>query len=176
MINYLIIHHTGGTDLNPLADTSNQTFEIVDDYHRQKWNFRSTLGHYLGYQYFIDKTGKVTQARADEEEGAHTLGQNRTSIGICLAGNFDATNPTPAQVESLRALLNRLIAKYNLTPDQIVPHRKFAIKTCFGRNLKDSWAADLVKLSPVPTGPSSTDIEKAVKLIDEALILLKKKS
>jgi len=29
----IIVHHSGGTDANPLADTSNQTFEIIKNYH-----------------------------------------------------------------------------------------------------------------------------------------------
>lgn len=44
-----------------------------------------------------------------------------------------------------------LMAKYNITPDKIVPHRYFAVdssgkpyKSCFGSKLSDSWARDLV--------------------------------
>lgn len=142
--NYLIVHHTGGTDQDPLADTSHHTFEIVDNWHRQLWNFRSSLGHFIGYHYFIDKTGKVTQGRADYDEGAHTKGYNTQSIGICLAGNFDSTKPTKAQTDALRSLLLQLMNKHHIAAENIVPHRKFANKTCYGRNLTDSWARDLV--------------------------------
>lgn len=141
----LIVHHTGGTDANPLADTSHHTFEIVDAYHKGLWGFRSTLGHYIGYHYFIEKDGKVTQGRADNEEGAHTLGQNTKSIGICLAGNFDATLPTEAQIKALTKLLKELSVKYNIPASNIFPHRKFANKTCYGSKLANDWAANLVK-------------------------------
>lgn len=147
----LIIHHCGGTDLDPLADTSNQSFEIVNEYHREKWNFKSTLGYYLGYQYFIDKYGKVTQARLDTETGAHTIGQNDGSIGIVLAGNFDLTFPTKEQVDALRTLLVQKTAQYGIPPENILPHRHFAVKTCYGRNLPDSWARDLLLLPPIQT-------------------------
>lgn len=141
---YLVVHHTGGTDRDPLANTSNHKFETVDGWHRHLWNFRSSLGHYIGYHYFIDKTGKATQGRADNEEGAHTKGMNRRSIGICLAGNFDATIPTKEQEETLRLLLKRLAKKYNIPKGNIVPHRRFANKSCFGRRLTDTWASDLL--------------------------------
>lgn len=142
---YLIVHHTGGSDANPLLDTSNHTFEQVNEYHRVKWNFRSSLGYYLGYQYFIDKHGRLTQARADTEPGAHTIGANNSSIGICLAGNFDATMPTDAQFRVLQGLLKGKMRQFGITVENIVPHRRFQPKTCYGSKLSDDWAQTLVK-------------------------------
>ena len=139
---YIIIHHTGGTDLNPYADTSHHTFDIVNRFHGYKWNFKSSLGYYIGYHYFIERNGLVTQGRADNEEGAHTKGYNK-NIGICLAGNFDATKPTSAQTKALRTLLQNL--KLNNPNAEIVPHRKFASKSCYGRYLSDTWASDLLR-------------------------------
>jgi hypothetical protein len=146
---YIIVHHTGGTDSDPLFDTSNQTFEVVNQYHKQKWGMRSVLGSYLGYNYFIDKQGKTTCARLDGEEGAHTIGYNK-EIGICLAGNFDVTLPTQKQVESLTKLLSNLISTHGSL--EIVPHRKFARKTCYGTKLADNWASSLVYNEIVLTG------------------------
>lgn len=142
-IKYIIVHHCGGIDSDPLFDTSNQSFEVVNEYHRQKWDFKSALGYYLGYQYYIDKSGKVTQARLDEEEGAHTIGYNKESIGICLAGNFDLTMPTPEQIKSLRELLLKKKKEYNILASNILPHRHFANKSCYGRNLSEDWARSL---------------------------------
>ena len=70
----IIFHHGGGW-----AD-----FSAVNSYHKQKWGFKSSLGYYCGYTIFIDRGGKVTQARRDNEEGAHTKGYNRRTIGIGL--------------------------------------------------------------------------------------------
>ena len=142
---FLIIHHGGGTDASPLADTSNQKFEVIDQYHKEKFNMKSSLGYYCGYHYFIDKTGKLTQARADTDEGAHTVGYNKKSLGICLAGNFDATMPSKAQIDTLRALLLRLMKLHGIKAENVVPHRTFAKKTCYGNNLPDNWARSLVE-------------------------------
>lgn len=141
----IIVHHTGGTDANPLADTSNHTFEGVNEWHRKQFNFKSSLGYYLGYHYFIDKAGKVTKARNHADVGAHTIGKNTTSIGICLAGNFDATMPTEAQIQALTKLMRSLCVSLAIPTTRIYPHRKFANKTCYGKNLKDTWAQDLLK-------------------------------
>jgi N-acetylmuramoyl-L-alanine amidase len=149
---YLIIHHCGGTDLNPLADTSNQTFEVVDNYHRSLgWGG-------CGYHYYIDKTGKVTQGRQDAQEGCHCnqvengKSMNVQSLGICLAGNFDLTFPTPEQEAALTKLLKEKMAQYKLLPNDIKPHRHWANKTCYGRRLTDDWARNLVK--PIVEAPN----------------------
>src|SRR3990167_2811105 len=136
---YIIIHHTGGTNADPLFDTSNQWFWTVNEYHRQTFNMKSSLGYYVGYNYFIDKWGAVMQARVDGEEGAHTRGYNH-EIGICLAGNFDFTLPTQPQIDALKLLLERLVDKHGIDPSNIVPHRHFAAKSCYGRKLGDDWA------------------------------------
>ena len=56
---WVIVHHTGPTAYDPKADTSHHTFEDVNEYHRQKWDFKSSLGYYIGYHYFIEKDGTV---------------------------------------------------------------------------------------------------------------------
>lgn len=135
---YLIVHHTGGTDTDPLADTSHHTFDIVDEWHK-------SLGWgQIGYHYFIDKAGKIKQGRKDNEEGAHTIGYNLKSLGICLAGNFDVTLPTQAQIDTLTKLLTNKVKEYAIPHEKIVPHRFCAKKTCYGKLLADDWARKLV--------------------------------
>lgn len=168
---WLIVHHTGGTQANPLADTSHHTFEVVNNWHRQLWNFRSTLGRYIGYHYFIDKSGKITHGRADGDEGAHCIGYNRSSIGICLAGNFDATLPTKEQEHALSELLHTLMATHNIGKDKIVPHRRFSNKTCYGRKLDDDWARRLVEANPDPQEPPACHLGlwTSTELINEVI-------
>jgi uncharacterized small protein (DUF1192 family) len=132
----VITHHVGGTDQSPLADSSFATVKDVDEWHKARWpEFRSSLGYWVGYHYFIAKDGTVTQTRKHEEEGAHTLGMNSKSIGVCFAGNFDATLPTEAQMGAWRVLYASLLRQYPNIPTY--PHRKYATKTCHGKLLKD---------------------------------------
>jgi N-acetylmuramoyl-L-alanine amidase len=148
---YIIVHHTGGTDADPLADTSYHTLEIVDAYHKSLgWNG-------IGYNWFVEKTGLLRKGRDEKLTGAHTIGYNNKSIGICLAGNFDATFPTTKQIETLKKLLEDKSLEYGITIDKIVPHRKFAKKTCYGVNLSDTWASDLLKNIDIPTIVTPTE-------------------
>lgn len=173
-INNIIVHHSGGTDANPLQDSSNYTVDECNQDHKIRFNMLSSLGWYVGYTYFIDKAGVVTQTRKDGEEGAHTIGHNSDSIGICLAGNFDLTLPTDAQIKSLTILMASKVAEFNIPLSAIVPHRHFATKTCYGKRLADNWASSLLgspsihtpTYSPVTIG----EIGDNVKNIQDLLI------
>lgn len=163
-VQWLICHHAGGSDLNPLQDSSNYTFDQCNQDHKVRFNFISSLGYYVGYQYFIDKQGIIKQSRADSEEGAHTIGLNTSSLGICLAGNFDATLPTDAQIATLKKWINDKAKQYNIAKDHIVPHRHFAVKTCYGNKLPDDWASNLLN--------KSDNTQKVADLLKQALQLL----
>lgn len=153
---YLIVHHTGGTDADPLADTSEHTFEIVNEYHRERWNgtTKSSKGFFIGYHYFIEKSGKIIQGRNDTDLGAHTIGYNSKSLGICMAGNFDATFPTKEQEDALTKLLTQKRVEYQITDARIVPHRRFANKTCYGRKLAESYAVNLLPIANLYPPPA----------------------
>lgn len=175
-IKWLIIHHVGGIDSNAKASTQNQTFEQVNEYHRQKWDFKSSLGFFIGYHYFIDKSGKITQGRADTDEGAHCIGFNTASLGISLAGNFDkgVDTPTEAQINSLKKLLKEKQAVYNIPISNIVAHRKFAVKTCYGNSLTDTWARDLLGVIPLPPSLNSPDSPNYSQTLATLQLLLQK--
>jgi len=136
---WIIVHHTGGTDKYPLADTSHHTAEIIEQWHLSKgWDG-------IGYHFVIEKDGKIARGRPEHYHGAHTRGKNLSSIGIVLTGNFDAFLPTKAQQEALKEVLEYLVKKYRISKKKIVPHRKFARKTCYGRKLSDDWARKLLQ-------------------------------
>jgi len=131
----IIVHHT--------ADASNQEqFQKINEYHKQKWGAQSQLGYYVGYHYLIEKNGVVVQTRIEEEEGVHCQGQNCDSIGIAVAGNFDIQMPTANQVVSLCKLIDYLIKKWQIPPNDIFPHRKFKPTSCYGLKLSDEWAGE----------------------------------
>ncbi len=131
--NKIIVHHT--------ASGGNYTqFLGVNRYHRDRNFEESTLGWFVGYHYFIEKNGDVILARQESDKGQHTTGENLTSIGICLAGNFDIEYPTEAQKKELAELIDDVLARHKIAPHAIYPHRKFANKSCYGSNLSDDWA------------------------------------
>lgn len=128
---YIVLH----TEAGPVGKTGDR-FAAINEYHRNLYNFRSALGLYSGYHYVIEKSGKVIQARRDDEPGAHTYqqGMNYKSIGICLAGDHSKERPEPPQIFALRDLIRRLQTTWRIRDRNIRPHHDFAIyKVCPGQ-------------------------------------------
>jgi N-acetylmuramoyl-L-alanine amidase len=68
----------------------------------------------------------------ENEVGAHALGYNGNSVGICLVGKETFTG---AQMESLASLVRELQRKYNVPTTNVLGHRDTASgkkegKTC----------------------------------------------
>lgn len=133
----VITHHA--------VSNKSHTVEDVDVWHKARWNgfttrfFTNKAGefYHVGYHYVIDWDGTVTQTRFDTEEGAHTIGMNNKSIGVCFMGNFDEYYPSIEQVNAWNELYRRLQLSYPNIPTQ--PHRAYANKSCHGSLLTDDW-------------------------------------
>ena len=106
------------------------TAKDIDRMHRQR-GFRK-----IGYHYVIDLDGKVEKGRADNENGAHTIGHNSTALGICYIGGVAKDDKTPKdtgtdeQKVALYELVKELMEKYHLTLDKVHGHYEFANKAC----------------------------------------------
>jgi len=87
----------------------------------------------IGYHYVIYLDGSVHKGRPEEQVGAHTLGQNSNSIGVCYIGGLDKDGKpkdtrTPEQKAALKVLVADLKAKY---PESTVHgHYEYAKKAC----------------------------------------------
>lgn len=104
------------------------TVEDIDQWHKQ----RGWAG--IGYHYVIYLDGSIHKGRPIEQQGAHTLGHNAHSIGICYIGGVAKDGRTPKdtrtykQKESLVNLVNELEERF---PSATVHgHREFANKAC----------------------------------------------
>ena len=93
---FLIIHHSAVSREDQKAQ-----FYAVGRYHQEKWNMKSTLGYYHGYNWFMGTNGAITQTRAIGEETMAVIGHNKDSIHICVAGDFDYELPTQTQALEL---------------------------------------------------------------------------
>jgi N-acetylmuramoyl-L-alanine amidase len=62
-----------------------------------------------GFHYVIRENGKLERARPLTEAGAHCLGYNSDSVGICLCGTGE---PMDEQMQKLAGLLEKLKRKF----------------------------------------------------------------
>jgi len=153
---YIIIHHTA-------TSRDNTTFEAINEYHRQKWNLKSSLGYYIGYHYLILGNGQYRQGRSDTDEGIHTKGWNDKAIGICLTGNFMEEKPSEAQLKTLKDLIETLSKRWNIPKENIKGHREVGATLCPGDNLM-SW---LLSYRSEPEIDRKKIIEEIKRLLDK---------
>ena len=98
----------------------------------------------LGYDFVI---GNGTESRdgaievgprwIQQLDGAHTGTPdhrfNEKGIGICLVGNFDESQPTAAQMDSLARLVAYMMKTYNIPAGRVLGHRDCKSTNCPGR-------------------------------------------
>lgn len=101
-IRYIVVHCS--------ATKSNQLYPpiMMERDHRRR-GFKSA-----GYHYYVRRTGRIIGMRSITTPGAHTLGYNRCSLGICYEGGLDeygqpTDTRTPEQRSAMLRLLRRLL-------------------------------------------------------------------
>ena len=128
---HIVVHHAAG----------DWDFEQVNNSHKERWGFKSSLGFYCGYHYFVGKDGMIYLARRDNEEAAHTIEKgnpgfwNKNSIGICLQGNFEIEEPNCDQLNLLEVLVERKRKEYNIPKENVKGHRDIDATLCPGEHL-----------------------------------------
>ncbi|MEK7578683.1 MAG: peptidoglycan recognition family protein [Patescibacteria group bacterium] len=159
--NRIIWHHSADPSTGHQADKINQD-------HKKKWNYKSILGYYGGYHILIETDGTIFRYRADNEIGAHDMGENINSLGVALAGNFNLTHPTREQEISFVKVIRDWISKYNITMERVDPHRMDDATDCPGKLLLNSWPAETIKKH----GQQNTRevLEDVIKYIQSKLI------
>ena len=130
---HIVVHHGGG-----FLD-----FDGVNRYHEMKWGFKSSLGFYAGYHYFIERDGTLIQARADNEEAAHCVEKgnpgywNKNALSVCLMGDGDERDFTPGQYKTLESFTNRKRIQYGLPYSETKGHEEIKPTDCPSKVLMD---------------------------------------
>ena len=115
------MRHTDLIVVHCSATRSNQNFSVTAliRCHAERFGF-------TGYHYYITRDGTTYQTRHEQLIGAHAIGFNSHSLGVCYEGGYDeheeATDTrTKAQKTALLKLLRRLKKAH---PDaRILGHR-----------------------------------------------------
>ncbi|NMC62832.1 MAG: hypothetical protein GYA55_06645 [SAR324 cluster bacterium] len=126
---FIVIHHS--------ASERTLSVEAIRQYHISR-GFDD-----IGYHKLIDFAGNLYDGRPLEIPGAHALGFNDQSIGICCIGNFEDEEPTTKMLNTLNLLLLDLCSSFNIEVDRIIGH--FEVRNfieaksgakCPGKNLR----------------------------------------
>lgn len=121
-INHIIIHCAATPE--GMAVTA----EEIKQWHLAKgWSD-------IGYHYVLELEGEPIPGRPEATPGAHTIGRNHDSIGICYVGGMTADMSAPKDTRTqsqrvrMRSLLIDLLRKY---PEaKISGHNQHSSKAC----------------------------------------------
>lgn len=113
---YIILHHAA----------ANASPENIHEYHK-------SLGWTgIGYNLYVRKTGQIYEGRPLDKVGAHCVGYNDKSVGICFEGNFEQEYMTQTQIDAGRKALAYVRALYPNA--KVVQHKDLAQTACAGKN------------------------------------------
>ena len=117
----IVVHHLE-------AEGSIWTVQFVHNMHirEQGWNG-------IGYHFYIRTDGTIYTGRPTHMIGAHCLGANTNTIGVCFEGDFMKKTYLPdAQYQAFCELKEYLEKQYNRT-FQVKGHRELSSSECPGR-------------------------------------------
>lgn len=122
-IKYIVIHCS--------STKEGKEFNIDDI---RKWHVQVNGWRDVGYHYVIGLHGECWSGRKEDEIGAHVVGYNRNSIGVCYIGGIDENGKpkdtrTQKQKHTMYFLLKELKSRY---PNAIIlgHHDLFNGKAC----------------------------------------------
>lgn len=108
----------------------------------KRWHVEDRGWSDIGYHYVIKRDGTLEKGRDLGVGGAHALGYNAHSIGVCLVGGVDKFNApeqnyTANQYYSLKKLLDVLCVTFPNA--DIIGHNDVSDKDCPCFNVGDWW-------------------------------------
>jgi hypothetical protein len=133
---YIVVHTAA-------ADIENVDAETIDRWHKER-GWQGIGYHYvvIGSEHSKYPDGMLQTGRAENRQGAHALGMNDRSIGICCVGHGDRWPFTGRQMLTLTYLCARLCIQYGIQSSNVIGHREIGAfggwargKTCPGRRV-----------------------------------------
>jgi hypothetical protein len=123
-LNTIVIHHSAFSQAGPAE---------IQGLHMDRRGYADVAYHFL-----IDSEGMIYEGREIHVRGAHVQGFNTGSVGIVLMGNFNELEPTQAQIDGLKTLVDYLRYTYgirNLAGHKDYPDQSPDGTDCPGDNL-----------------------------------------
>lgn len=122
----IIIHHS------LTKDSETVSWGAIRRYHTVDMGWRD-----IGYHYGVELVGvyyEVLLGRFANMAGAHTKGMNERSIGVCVVGNFDVSEPPKEQWDAAVSLVQYLLEEHKISKHRVFGHNYFAsYKSCPGK-------------------------------------------
>ena len=125
---FIVLHHSATKDSGLTVSWGG-----IRNYHLVEKQWRD-----VGYHYGIEDVHghyEILLGRMVGEEGAHCIGMNKRSIGICCVGNFDLDAPEDKLWQTCMNLVRHLMAQHKIPSTNVLGHRECTgyDRTCPGK-------------------------------------------
>jgi N-acetylmuramoyl-L-alanine amidase len=120
----IILHHSG------TADGPEISWAAIRKYHVES-NLWLDIGYHAGVE-LIGTSYEVLMGRPWDRSGAHCIGQNNQSLGICLVGNFNLAAPPEAQFRVAARVVAMWCRMFEIPVTEIWRHGSFNDTSCPG--------------------------------------------
>ncbi|MBF4160148.1 N-acetylmuramoyl-L-alanine amidase [Nocardioides acrostichi] len=108
------IHHSASSNGYARRDVPGMIRSFYA-YHTQSLGWSD-----IGYNFLVDRFGRIWVGRAGGPNrpirGAHTLGFNDTSVGICVIGNYEQVKPSAKAITAIVKLASWKLHMYHRRP------------------------------------------------------------
>ena len=137
---YIILHHRAG-------DGDAQS---IHELHLD----RGYTG--IGYNFYVRKDGKIYRGRPIDAVGAHCIGKNNVSVGVCFEGNFENETMPDTQIKAGCGLISYLKQVYPKA--EVKKHSDFGATACPAKNFP---------FETIKKGGITMTVDEAKKIIKE---------
>lgn len=147
----VVLHHAA----------ANGSVEAIHGYHRDVNGWDG-----IGYHYYVRKDGSIWRGRPEDTIGAHTIGHNYSSIGICFEGNFETDIMSAEQLAAGRELIADIVSRY--PGIEISGHRDKDTTACPGANFPEELLNYKEEIMNAAEFIASLTDEQAYEIITKA--------
>ena len=131
----IIVHHSQGP--------SHQTVAAIRDFHTRPVSAGGRGWSDIAYHWLIRK-GVAIPGRHQDAVGSHAPGWNRTSVAVCLIGDYSVHAPPDPQWSALVVLVRRLLREY--PGARVLGHREAMAEVGRPHHTTCPGAVDMVRL------------------------------
>lgn len=132
------VHHSGA---NP-----HQSVREIQNFHMDTRGWSD-----IGYNFLINPAGEIFEGRGWNRVGAHAVGYNTATIGVCIIGDYNASLPPSAALDACRWMYQEA-TRLKGSHLALFGHRDIGQTDCPGNAL---WAFVHRDLGVLPTGPAN---------------------
>ena len=111
---FIIIHHS------LTEDNQMVSWNAIRKYHMETNGWKD-IGYHAGIE-LVGVNYEILLGRMENEIGAHCIGFNEKSLGICVVGNYDIVSPAKEALGLLRKWCRSKMEIYGIKLDNILGH------------------------------------------------------